>query len=302
MKRLKRILGVAAVVADLLLSTAGCAIDVVGVDLDGDGHHAGNVEVSAPFLLFPWFGWPSGASGHGGQRYGQHRRRVRDPGGGGERRSPGPVRHACGDAQAHLADLHVTAQAGPVEFDIKTHQPSRTQGRTYIVDYEIAVPSHLTVTVAHGNGTIRVKGIHADLKVTNGNGDVDLVDVSGSSWVSLGNGEITAWTHLPLGGQIVHSVGNGSLFLSVQPQVSASFGAKVGNGTISVIGLDMQQVDSTPRQLSGLLGIRSGIDRAFGREWCDQGAGRLGEIRGEARGHDLLFSLQPGPWILRLSN
>lgn len=257
MTTVKRILGVAAVVADLILSTSGCTIDVVGVELDGDGHHSGDVEVSAAFFYSLAFDGQlgvrvTGANGtiriHGVPGYQgvvvSGVRRVRSD--------------SRGDAQAHLADLQVSAQAGPVDFEIKTHQPSQTQGRTYIVDYEIAVPSHLTPTVSHGNGTIRLDGIHADLRVTSGNGDVDLVDVSGSSWVSLGNGEIAAWTHLPLGGQIVHSVGNGSIFLSVQPQVSASFGAKVGNGTISIVGLDMQQVVSTQRQLSGLLGSGQG--------------------------------------------
>lgn len=98
-----------------------------------------------------------------------------------------------------------------------------------------------------------------DVEVTNGDGDVALVGTTGSSWVSVGNGEIAAWTHLPDGGQLVHSIGNGTLFLSIQPQVSATFGAKVGNGTISVSGLQLQQVVSSPRQLQGKLGSGTGL-------------------------------------------
>lgn len=258
MKRVKRILGVAAVVADLTLFATGCAIDVVGVDLDGDGYHAGTVEVSEPFSYHLGFDGQVGirvTGANGSIRIsgapGAHEVVVT-----GVRRVRSDSRR---DAQAHLAGLQVSAQRGPVVFEIKTLQPSQANGRSYIVDYEISVPSYLTVTVNNGNGSIRLEGIHADLKVASGNGDVDLVDVSGSSWVSLGNGEIAAWTHLPLGGQIVHSVGNGSMFLSVQHQVSASFGAKVGNGTISVTGLDMQQVVSTPRQMEGLLGSGQGL-------------------------------------------
>jgi hypothetical protein len=128
-----------------------------------------------------------------------------------------------------------------------------------VVDYEITVPAHLLPSVIQGNGSIRLEGILADVEVTNGNGDVALVDVTGSSWVSVGNGEIAAWTFLPHGGQIVHSIGNGTLFLSVQSQVSATFGAQVGNGTISVTGLDLQQVVTSPRQLHGVLGSGAGL-------------------------------------------
>jgi DUF4097 and DUF4098 domain-containing protein YvlB len=127
------------------------------------------------------------------------------------------------------------------------------------VDYEITVPAHLLATVTNGNGSIRLEGIQADVEVTNGNGNVALVEVTGSSWVSVGNGEISAWTHLPIGGQIVHSIGNGTIFLSVQPQVSASFSAQVGNGTISLTGLDLQQVASSPRHLQGVLGSGEGL-------------------------------------------
>ena len=258
MKSVKRILGVAAVVADLMLSTTGCSVDVVGVDLDGDGHHSGNVEVSAAFSYHLDFEDQVGIriTGANGSI------RVFGVPGAQEVLVTGVRRvrsDSRGDAQAHLAELQVSAQAGPVDFEIKTRQPSQTNGRTYIVDYEISVPAKLNATVTNGNGVIRLEGIHADLKVANGNGDVDLIDVSGSSWVSLGNGEIAAWTHLPLGGQVVHSVGNGSMFLSVQPQVSAAFGAKVGNGTINVTGLDMHQLVSTPRQMKGLLGSGQGL-------------------------------------------
>jgi hypothetical protein len=54
-------------------------------------------------------------------------------------------------------------------------------------------------------------------------------------------------------------VGNGSLFLSVQEDVSGQFGAKVGNGTIKVSGLDLQDVVSTPHQVSGVLGSGQGL-------------------------------------------
>jgi len=253
MTKIKRTLGVAALLADLL---TGCVTGVV--DLDDDGNHSGNIEASATFSRTLEM---------------DDQARIRVVGANGTVRIwgvPGAQEVVVDavlrvrsdsrqDAEEHLADLQVSVQTRPEEFEIKTVQPDHSYGRTYVVDYEITVPAHLLPSVIQGNGSIRLEGILADVEVTNGNGDVALVDVTGSSWVSVGNGEIAAWTFLPHGGQIVHSIGNGTLFLSVQSQVSATFGAQVGNGTISVTGLDLQQVVSSPRQLHGVLGSGAGL-------------------------------------------
>jgi len=256
MKRIKKTLGVMAVVVDLALLMTGCVTGIV--DLDDDSDHSGNVEVSASFSqTLPVADQSAirvvGANGTvrmwgvpGAQEVVVDAiRRVRS--------------NSRWDAEEHLADVQVATRVLPNEIEIKTLQPTHSDGRTYVVDYEITMPAHLFPKVLNGNGSIRLEDIHANVNVTNGNGTVELVRVSGSSWVSVGNGEIAAWIDLPLGGQIVHAIGNGTLFLSVQPQVSASFAAKVGNGTISVTGLQLQQVVSTPRSLQGILGSGNGL-------------------------------------------
>jgi len=256
MKRTRKTLGVMAVVADLALLMTGCVTGVV--DLDDDSNHSGNVEVSASFSQTLALGDQTA---------------VRVVGANGTVRIWGILgaedvvvdairrvrSNSRWDAEEHLADVQVATKVLPHEVEIKTVQPNHSDGRTYVVDYEITMPAHLLPTVTNGNGSIRLEGIHADMSVTNGNGTVELIDVTGSSWVSVGNGGIAAWTYLPLGGQIVHAIGNGTIFLSVQPQVSASFGAKVGNGTISVTGLQLQQVVTTPRHLQGILGSGQGL-------------------------------------------
>jgi hypothetical protein len=256
MKSAKKILGVVAVVVDVVLSATGCVSGVV--DLDDGVDHSRKVEVSASFSrTLPV----------------DEQVAVRITGANGTIRIwgvPGADRvvveairrvksDSRQDAERHLAYLQVLAQTQAQEVEIRTVQPSQSHGRSYIVDYDIRVPDHLVPSVINGNGSIRLEGFQADVAVQNGNGDVKLVDVTGSSWVSVGNGEISTWTYLPEGGQIVHAIGNGTIFLSVQPQVSASFGAKVGNGTISVTGLDLQQVISSPRQLHGILGSGDGL-------------------------------------------
>ncbi|NNM07458.1 MAG: hypothetical protein HKO65_20375 [Gemmatimonadetes bacterium] len=256
MRGLRGKLGLVAIVADISLMLNGCVTGVV--DLDDDFDHSGKVEVSAHFTRTLDLDDQAsirvtGANGSiriwgipGAQEI------VVDA----ERTVRSDTRR---DAEAHLPDVQVLAEARQYEFEIKTVQPTHTHGRTYVVDYEITVPAHLLTSIANGNGSIRVEGVGADVNVTNGNGDVALVDVEGSSWISVGNGEISAWTFLPPGGQIVHSIGNGTLFLEVQPEVSASFGAKVGNGIINVSGLDLSQTVATPRQIQGILGSGNGL-------------------------------------------
>jgi hypothetical protein len=252
-KNLKRALGVVALLLDLL---NGCVIDVV--NQGDDWEHSGNAEASAAFSRTLALGEQTvlrvvGANGSvkvwgvpGAQGVVVDAvRRVRSD--------------SHQDAEAHLVDLQVLAQAWPHEIEVKTAQPQGSNGRSYIVDYEITVPAHLATKVANGNGSIRIENMNADVEVVNGNGEVTLEDLTGSSRVSVGNGTVSAWTHLPLGGQVVYAVGNGAIFLSVQPQVSAHFSAKVGNGTIHVTGLDLQNVLSSPRQLQGVLGSGRGL-------------------------------------------
>jgi hypothetical protein len=256
MKSVKKTLGLVAVVTDLALSLTGCVSGVVDIDADID--HSGNIEAAAHFSRTFSV---------------QEQVAIRVTGANGSVEIwgiPGAdevvvnaVRRVRSDsrldAEEHLADVQVSAQKGPEEFEVRTIQPHHSHGRTYVVDYEITVPAELLAKVANGNGSILLDGLNADVDVTNGNGGVTLTDVRGSSWVSVGNGQIAATTYLPPGGQIVHAIGNGTLSLSVQPQVSASFSAKVGNGSISFSGLHLQQAVSGPRHLQGTLGSGQGL-------------------------------------------
>jgi hypothetical protein len=261
MKRFRKTTGVAAVVADLTLLMTGCITGVV--DLDDDSH-SGNAEASALFMKTVDV---------------ENQTTIQVVGGNGAVEVwgvPGAtevtidaVRRVKSDSQAdanlHLDDLQVAVTKGPGEVKVQTVQPDHTGGRTYIVDYEITVPDGLFVRVTNGNGAVRIEGTDGDVQVENGNGDVTLVDVVGNSWIALGNGQLSTDTFLPDEGEIIYAVGNGTILLAVQPQVSADFEAKVGNGSISLTGLDLQQVVTTPRHLQGKLGTGTGrIDLSLG--------------------------------------
>jgi hypothetical protein len=256
MKRFRRTLGVMAVVADIALLSTGCISGVV--DLDDDWDHSGEAEVAAAFFqILPLSSQTAvrvvGANGAVRVWGDPEAQEVTIE---GVRRVRSDTR---ADAAAHLPKLKVVTETKASEVEIRTIQPKNTQGRSYVVDYDITIPVDLLTIVTNGNGCVRIDGIVSNVDVTNGNGEVQLVNVEGSHWVSLGNGELSAWAYLPPGGKIVHSVGNGTIFLSVQSEVSASFGARVGNGTISVTGLDLQQAIAGKRQLQGILGSGEGL-------------------------------------------
>ena len=221
-KKMKRALGVAAVVADVTLMATGCVSGVV--DLDDDWTHLGKVEVSAPFSRTVEVNGQTSvkiAGLNGSIRVSA----IPDA----QNVTVNAIRTVRSDsrwdAQDHLSKLQVSVQLSSRQVDIKTIQPAFSGGRTSVVDNEIGVPSHFLANVTNGNGSIRLDGVRADVKVTNGNGGVALVDHMGSSWVSVGNGEISASTVLPEGGQIVHAVGNCTISLTVPTGVSATFGA-----------------------------------------------------------------------------
>jgi hypothetical protein len=172
------------------------------------------------------------------------------------------------DAEAHLSRLQVSVRADPTEFVVRTHQPEHTNGRDYQVDYQITVPWDFMVRARNANGWVRIENLRADAQVENANGNVVIRNQRGSSWVTVGNGEIDAHVNLPDGGQIVHAVGNGWVKLELPSQVSAQFGAQVGNGSINISGLTLTNSVSGPHILQGTLGSGKGIiDLTVGNGW-----------------------------------
>lgn len=172
------------------------------------------------------------------------------------------------DAQEHLHLVQVRLYRERDEILIETEQPSHSGGRSYLVDYEVTVPSDLDVVVTNGNGAIQLEDLRSDVRLETGNGNVTILALSGSSWVVVGNGNVDASLSLPVGGRAVYSVGNGSVDLSIQPDVSARLNARVGNGSISVTGLKLIDPVSAPNLFSSVLGSGAGlIDLSVGNGW-----------------------------------
>jgi len=263
---LRKRTGVITLVAQLALGTGGCVIDISDVTVD-DGWGDGKVEVSTSFSRTVSVQGQSGISLVGTNGTVVVRGQV----------GPGPVviharrwvrAHTRREAEEYLPRVRVAVGVGPQEVKVETEQPGESGGRSYGVDYEIQVPGDFRLHVINGNGAIEIRDTRGGLWVESGNGDIVLEGHEGSSWISLGNGEIRADVFLPPGGQAVHAVGNGGVKLTVQQNVSAVFGAHVGNGTIGVTGLDFTQWVSGPRFAEGILGGGDGLlDLSVGNGW-----------------------------------
>jgi hypothetical protein len=263
---LRKRTGVVAFLVQLALGTGGCVIDISDINVDDDWDN-GTVKVSTSFSRTVPVQGQSGITLTGtngtvvvdgqtraGQVIIQARRWVRAD----TRR----------EAEEYLPRVRVVVGVDPGEVEVRTEQPGEAGGRTYGVDYEIRVPADFRVHITNGNGLVEIRYVREDVWVENGNGDVVLEGHRGGSWVSLGNGEIRADVLLPWGGQVVHAVGNGGVKLAVQTDVSAVFSAHVGNGVISVTGLEFTEWVSGPRFAEGTLGDGDGlIDLSVGNGW-----------------------------------
>lgn len=140
------------------------------------------------------------------------------------------------DAEASLRELEVRIDQLGAEIFVETIQPKDTQGRNFIVDYQISVPKDMEVML------------------DNINGNIYLSNLSGSNLVDLVNGTIEGRLSLPPNGIIDLSTVNGTLDLDIPTDTSAVVTANIVNGSISVHNLSLRNSRSTKTSLRGTLG------------------------------------------------
>jgi len=180
------------------------------------------------------------------------------------------------DAEDHLSDLVVYVLEGPDRVEVETRQPGNTFGRNYIVDYYCIVPADWTVDVLNTNGNVTADSLLgvAIVAVTNGNvtfgdhiGDIEVEIENGNILVyqlignlfgTVTNGNILADVAIPEAGYCDLLVTNGMIDLAVPATTSAEFSASVTNGAISLDGLTLSGLASSPYSVTGTLGDGSG--------------------------------------------
>lgn len=162
------------------------------------------------------------------------------------------------DAEEHLQLLDVSVQDSENEIFVKTIQPEKTYGRSYVVDYTITLPKSLEVLAHNVNGTVTVDSLNNSVSVSNVNGLIALKEIFGSTLVELVNGEIEGKVTLPRDGTIGINLVNGNIDLDIPVNTSAEFSANVTNGNINVSNLFLQNEVSSPTSLHGTLGQGEG--------------------------------------------
>ncbi|MFC1530608.1 DUF4097 family beta strand repeat-containing protein, partial [Gemmatimonadota bacterium] len=184
------------------------------------------------------------------------------------------------DAQRNLEDLLVLVATTADRVTVRTDQPENTQGRSFIVNYNIVVPEDLDVRVVHVNGGVEIVSLTGDLDVISTNGETRIDSIYGNAEVNLTNGSLRLWemfgdveadlangdvnARVNMTGAALCDIGvtNGQIDLSVPYATSAQFSAAVTNGSISLgAGFTLANIQSTPVSLSGDLGAGLGTIR-----------------------------------------
>jgi hypothetical protein len=167
--------------------------------------------------------------------------------------------YSQGDAELHLDDLDILVTDGTDEILIQTIQPVKLNGRKYLVEYDIIVPTTFEVVTSQTNGSIAILDIQNSVEVSNQNGDVLLSGIVGGVTADVENGGIEGTVVLPVNETIDLSINNGGLELNIPTVTSAEFSAIVnGNGEIIVSDLDIKDSSSTSKSLTGTLGDGEG--------------------------------------------
>jgi len=163
------------------------------------------------------------------------------------------------EAEMHLNELEILVTEEIEEILIQTSQPEDLQGRRYIVDYHIILPSNLEIEVTLINGDVGVQDVQNSVVIDAVNGDVFLSNTAASAIVSLSNGSINSNMVLPLDGEIRMYTDNGNIDLGIPTSTSAVFAASVVNGVISDSNLEFDDAVQTSESLTGTLGNGEGM-------------------------------------------
>jgi hypothetical protein len=163
------------------------------------------------------------------------------------------------DAQAGLDQLEISVTDNDSTIFVQTVQPVLIEGRQYVVDYTITVPSDLTVSLNTVNGHVTVNDMDNSVFVMVENGNVDFADIFGDVAVSVQNGSILGAVTLPMDGEAVVSTVNGDIDLDIPTTTSAELFGLVSNGTVSWVNLELMDVTQTGNSLHGTLGDGTGL-------------------------------------------
>ena len=150
------------------------------------------------------------------------------------------------DAKEHLSAISINVTKTSSDVKIKVNQPNNDD-RTYLIKFDIVMPDNFNYNLNLGNGNVTVNSSTKNLVINIGNGNADAdVNLADNCDVSM-------------------SVGNGLIDLKIPGSTNSVIDAKAGNGAVKTSGLNMEDEQSSIRNLTGKLGSGKGtIDLSVG--------------------------------------
>lgn len=180
------------------------------------------------------------------------------------------------DARAYLSQLEVRVTDGEEALFVRTVQPKESHGRNFEVTYHVRIPCCWNVVLSNANGNVVIDSLQqgASVAIANGNifvgevrgtvgvtavnGNITFEALQGNALAALTNGSIKGDVLLPAGGTCDMSTVNGGIDLGIPNTTSADFSAELTNGSITVIGLSVQNATTSSRSVRGRLGNGDG--------------------------------------------
>ncbi len=143
------------------------------------------------------------------------------------------------DARSHISDIEVTVNndANTVKYEVA--HPS-SDNISYEVNFDIVLPNNFNHTI------------------TLDNGDITLQSATTTVNVDLLNGTCTADLFLSETCDVLISIGNGEIALTLPDSTNANLAASVVNGAISNTGLTFTDQQTSSTLFTGTLGTGNG--------------------------------------------
>ena len=162
------------------------------------------------------------------------------------------------DAKEHLDYLQVDFQDNAENISILTIQPNESNGRNYIVDYYIEIPSNWMVSVDHVNGNLDITNINNSIDASLVNGKMQFDDIYANVDASIVNGTFDGNITIPSNGYCRINLVNGTIDLDIPATTSADFTANVVTGAIHLYGLNLENLHTSSIRTTGTLGAGEG--------------------------------------------
>jgi len=162
------------------------------------------------------------------------------------------------DATSHLKKLEAIVTDTDAAIYAETNQPSDSNGRDYLVNYNLSIPSDWDVDIKIINGVVEIDSSNSNVEIGMINGDIRLKEINGNLDIQLTNGKVSCKMTLPEQGKCEIKSVNAEIQLEIPKNTSADFAAGVVNGIVKVSSLDLQNLQSANNFVNGTLGSGDG--------------------------------------------